>query len=370
VAAAPPASGTPTGTVTVSDGTGTAPCTGSAPNGNCSLTSTTAGTKSIVAIYAGDANFAGGASAPQTHHVNQANTTTSVASSANPSNAGDPVFFTATVAPVFPGDGTPGGTVQFKIDGSNFGGPVPLSGGSAQSQSTSLLTPGPHNVEARYSGSTDFQSSNGQTTQTVNGLFSTSTALSSSQSPSVFGQSVTLTATVTSLLTPNGNVAFFTGSTCGSGTSLGTQSLSSAGAGTATASVNLTSLPVGANQPLVACYPGNGTFGASQGGTTQTVNQANTTTAITSVSPEPSTVGTSIQVFYTVTPTAPGAGTPTGNVTVSDGSGGTCTADATVGSCSFIPASVVPGPITLTATYAGDNDFAGSVSPGFSHTLQ
>src|SRR4029077_6254852 len=255
VAAAPPASGTPTGTVTVSDGTGTAPCTGSAPNGNCSLVSTTAGTKSIVATYAGDANFAGSASAPQTHGVNKANTTTSVVSSSNPSNAGDPVFFTATVAPVLPGDGIPGGTVQFKIDGSNFGGPVPLSGGSAQSQSTSLLTPGSHNVEAQYGGSADFKNSNGQVTQTVNGVFSTSTSLSSSTPSSVLGQLVTLTATVTSLLTPNGNVAFFTGGTCGSGTSLGTQSLSPAGAGTATASVNVSSLPVGATQPLIACYP-------------------------------------------------------------------------------------------------------------------
>jgi hypothetical protein len=369
VAAAPPASGTPTGTVTVSDGTGTAPCTGSAPTGSCVLTSTTAGTKSIVATYAGDANFAGSASAPQTHHVNQANTTTSVASSSNPSNAGDPVFFTATVAPVSPGDGTPGGTVQFKIDGSNFGGPVPLSGGSAQSQSTSLLNPGSHNVEARYSGSTDFQNSNGQVTQTVNGLFSTSTALVSSAPTSVFGQSVTLTATVTSLLTPNGNVAFFTGSTCGSGTSLGTQSLSPSGIGTATAGVNISSLPVGMNQQLVACYVGNGTFGASQGGTTQTVNQANTTTTITSVNPEPSFVGFSMQVFYTVAPESPGAGTPTGNVTVSDGTN-SCIADATAGSCSFTPAALLPGQITLTATYVGDGNFNGSTSPGFSHELQ
>ena len=374
VAAAPPASGTPTGTVTVSDGTGTAPCTGSAPNGNCSLTSTTAGTKSIVATYAGDANFAGSASAPQTHTVNKANTTTTVVSSNSQSNAGDPVFFTATVTAVLPGDGTPGGTVQFKIDGSDFGGPIPLSGGSAQSQSTSLLTPGSHNVGARYSGSTDFQNSNGQITQTVNGVFSTSTALGSSAPTSVFGQSVTLTATVTSLLTPNGNVAFFTGSTCGSGTSLGTQSLSSAGAGTATASVNVSSLTVGVSQPLVACYQGNGTFGASQGGTTQTVNQAATTTQITNDLSAPTTSATPITVNYSVTVNAPGSGTPTGSVTVAldaVGGGENCTGSVAgdgTGSCT-IPAPINPGSRTVTATYSGDSSFAASTSSSVPHTV-
>jgi hypothetical protein len=374
VAAAPPASGTPTGTVTVSDGTGTAPCTGSAPNGSCSLTSTTAGTKSVVATYAGDGNFAGSASAPQTHHVNQANTTTTVASSANPSNAGESVFFTATVVPVGPGSGTPAGTVQFRIDGSDFGGPVPLSGGLAQSQSTSVLTPGSHNVEARYSGSTDYQNSNGQVTQTVNGLFSTNTTLSSSQSPSVFGQQVTLTATVTSLLTPNGNVAFFTGSTCNSGTSLGSQSLQSAGAGTATASVNVSSLTVGVSQPLVACYQGNGTFGASQGGTTQTVNQAATTTQITNDLSASTASATPITVNYSVTVNPPGSGTPTGSVTVAldtGGGGENCTGSVAgdgTGSCT-ISAPINAGARTVTGTYSGDSNFAGSTSSSVPHTV-
>src|SRR5207302_7275394 len=66
--------GTPTGNVTVSDGT--ANCTGTVVAGNCTLTPTSAGAKSLVATYAGDANFAGSTSAGASHTVNAAGTTT------------------------------------------------------------------------------------------------------------------------------------------------------------------------------------------------------------------------------------------------------------------------------------------------------
>ena len=49
-------SGTPTGNVTVTDGS--ASCTGTVAAGSCSLASTTPGTKTITAAYAGDGHFA------------------------------------------------------------------------------------------------------------------------------------------------------------------------------------------------------------------------------------------------------------------------------------------------------------------------
>jgi len=56
--------GTPTGSVTVSDGAGSScPITLSAGSGSCDLTPATAGTKSITAQYMGDANFIGSTSA-------------------------------------------------------------------------------------------------------------------------------------------------------------------------------------------------------------------------------------------------------------------------------------------------------------------
>lgn len=64
--------GTPTGTVTVTDGTSS--CTGTIAAGQCSLTFTTAGAKSLTASYNGDSNFNPSTSAPEPHTVNSPNT--------------------------------------------------------------------------------------------------------------------------------------------------------------------------------------------------------------------------------------------------------------------------------------------------------
>jgi uncharacterized delta-60 repeat protein len=68
--------GTPTGDVTVSDGTDS--CTGSVADGACSLTFTTAGTKTVTAAYAGDENQNPSTSAAIVHTVNDQEAQTSV----------------------------------------------------------------------------------------------------------------------------------------------------------------------------------------------------------------------------------------------------------------------------------------------------
>src|SRR5687768_2780245 len=90
------------------------------------------------------------------------NTTTSLVSDLNPSDFGDTVTFTATVAedPAQPSV-DPTGTVDF-IDTSNGNAivcdNVALSGGAAECQ-TSTLTPGTHNIRADYSGDGNFDPS-------------------------------------------------------------------------------------------------------------------------------------------------------------------------------------------------------------------
>ena len=66
------ASGTPTGDVTVGDGTDS--CTDSVSTGSCTLTFTTAGTKSLTATYVGNENFNGSTSASETHIVDEEQT--------------------------------------------------------------------------------------------------------------------------------------------------------------------------------------------------------------------------------------------------------------------------------------------------------
>src|SRR5204862_7770281 len=56
--------------------------------------------------------------------VSAGNTTPTVSSSVNPSLSGQSVAFTATVASVTVGATNRTGTVQFKIDGVDFGAPV------------------------------------------------------------------------------------------------------------------------------------------------------------------------------------------------------------------------------------------------------
>ncbi len=85
-------------------------------------------------------------------------TTTSVSSSFNPSTYGQSVSFTATVTAT---SGTPTGTVQFVVDGTNFGSPVALASGSATSGSTTTLSAGTHTVTASYSPTGSYQASNG-----------------------------------------------------------------------------------------------------------------------------------------------------------------------------------------------------------------
>ena len=81
-------------------------------------------------------------------------TTTTVSSSQNPSTAGQPVTFTATVAGA---GGPPAGTVTF-FDGVTSLGTVPLSFGSAQ-LTTSALTVGSHSITAQYNGNATFAGS-------------------------------------------------------------------------------------------------------------------------------------------------------------------------------------------------------------------
>ena len=71
------------------------------------------------------------------------NTSTfSIVSSLPTSTFGQTVSFTATVTPPSGGP-SPTGTVQFVVDGTNFGGPVPLVGGSATSAPSETWAPAP-----------------------------------------------------------------------------------------------------------------------------------------------------------------------------------------------------------------------------------
>src|SRR5439155_7905575 len=105
---------------------------------------------SITAVYNGDPNFNTNTSGVVTQTVNQADTTTLVATSVNPSVFGQSVTFTATVAAVLPGGGTPTGSVVF-IDGGTPLATNNLSGGSGTYTNSTLWVTS-YSITAVYNG--------------------------------------------------------------------------------------------------------------------------------------------------------------------------------------------------------------------------
>jgi hypothetical protein len=65
------------------------------------------------------------------------------------------------------GGPTPSGTVQFVVDGTDLGGLITLSGGSATSPSTAFLGAGSHTVVADYSGDSNYSANSESYTQNV-----------------------------------------------------------------------------------------------------------------------------------------------------------------------------------------------------------
>ncbi len=311
----------------------------------------------ITFAYAGDGNF-NAASGASTLTVGQDGTTTSVKSSANPSAYGQSVTFTATVLASAPGGGTPTGTVTF-LDGTVTLGQGTLSGGVATFM-TSLLASGTHTITAGYGGDTDFTASGSASLSQVVGV-GTSTALTSSVNPSVYGQAVTFTATVTQAsgtTKPTGTVTFYDGMAV-----LGTANLSSGKATFKTSTVAVGS------QAITASYGGSGTFAASTSAVlVQTVNQDGTTTAL-STSVDPSVFGQKVTFTATVSAVAPGTGKPSGAVTFLNGSTVLGTGTLSGGKATFSSTTLTPGSYSITASYGGDGNFSGSGTTGLAQTV-
>ncbi len=342
VIALAPSSGTPTGNVTVSDGS--ISCTGTVAAGQCSMTFTSAGARTLTASYAGDGNYDTSDSATEGHAVNMANTTTAITSDTpDPSVVGQSVTVNYTVTPVAPGDGTPTGNVTVSD------GTISCTATVADGQCSLIFnSSGARSLTATYTGDSNFNGGTSATeSHTVNGISTTTSITSDSPDPSVVGQSVTINYSVTAASgTPTGNVTVSDGTI-------------SCTATVAAGQCSLTFTSPGAGN-LTATYAGDSSYsGGSSTSASHTVNAANTTTTITSDSPDPSLVGVSVTVQYNVVVVAPGAGTPTGNVTVSDGVD-SCTGTVSAGQCSITLAT--PGNRSLTTVYVGDGNFSGSTS--------
>jgi hypothetical protein len=201
-------------------------------------------------------------------------------------------------------------------------------------------------------------------------LSPTTAALTASPNPASIGQQVTLTATVApsgsgATGTPSGNITFSV-----NGVRLGSASLNSSGVATLTESSN--GLPIGA-YPLIATYPGSGTFAASTSpALTVTLAKAPTTTGFTA-SPSTVTSGSNVTLSATVSRSAAQVtGTPQGTVTFAVGSYVIATAKLTAGTAQVTASSagIPTGSYPITATYNGDSSDVVSTSSTVTVTVQ
>ena len=171
-----------------------------------------------------------------------------------------------------------------------------------------------HTIEADYLNS-DGNFQNSQNTLTINVDAATSTTVTSSDNPSLYGDTVTFTASVSNTSdnggTPTGTVQFYIGSNA-----LGDPVNLSGGVATIDTSSLSQPLGVGAYQITAVYTPSEDSFFQSSDNDatplTQTV-EAKTSTSVSS-SENPSYYNDNVTFSATVTNTSGNGGTPTGSV--------------------------------------------------------
>jgi len=285
-------------------------------------------------------------------------TTTALAAMPTSSLFGQSVTFTATVTAQAPGSGIPTGTVTFKDGSTILAANVSVDGSGNASFSTAKLTAGSHTITATFTGTGGWVTSISPTLNQVVSKDGTTTVVTSSVNPSVSGQSVTYTATVTAKSPgsgiPVGKVVFKD-----NGNTLATVTLDANGQASYT-----TSFTAG-RYTIVATYNGGANFTTSTSpGYVQVVNKDATAVTVTS-SLNPSVSGQTVVFTATVTAASPGSGIPTGQVVFKDN--GTIVATVTLnakGQATYTT-SFTPGRYRITATYNGSANFMTKTSVGY-----
>jgi ELWxxDGT repeat protein len=293
---------------------------------------------------------------------------TSLASSPNPSTVNQVVTLTATVTPG--GPGAPFGFVDFK-DGATYLSPngVQLDSSGVATLTVSSLSAGAHTITAAYAGGNFAASSvdDSAAPQVVNRISSTTSDVSSSSGASVYGQVVTFSVTVSPStsgpVTPAGVVNFLEGTT-----TLGSGVLT-AGKATFTDAA----LAVGSHT-ITAAYLGDDNFTVSDDKMSltplvKTVKADSTSTAVTSSDAGAAVIGETVTFTARVTQGMPGTIAPIGSVVFTiDGHAGSAISLNSSGQATttlFIASGSAGAKHTVTAAYINsDGSFAGSDNTG------
>jgi len=342
--------GTPTGTVTFLNGTASLGTGTLNSSGVATLALTPPqGVYSITASYAGNINFAPSASSPPVIVNVAATTTTTLSAVPTTLTVGQTLTLTATVKAS--AGITPTGTVTFLNGTASLGTGTLNSSGVA----TLVLTPpvGVYSITASYAGSsTDAASVSSPPIKVTVTLAPTTTTLIAVPTTLNYGQTLTLTATVTASngVAPTGAVTFLNGAA-----TLGTGTLNASGVAT------LVLTPAVDTYSITASYGGSSTDAASVSSPpiTVTVNPAVTTTTLIAT---PTTLYAGRTLTLTATVTAGSGSTPTGTVTFLNGAASLGTGTLNAAGVAALVLTPPLGIYSITAAYGGTTDDAPSVS--------
>lgn len=337
-------------------------CSGCVPTDHSSVSLTrrfSTGTHMLTAVYFGDASDFGSGGGPTTLTVHPASSGTAVASSADPSVHGQTVTFTASVSST--GD-APSGTVQFRIDGVDYGVAVALDAGGHASIAASDLAVGSHDVSASFtSDNPDVESSTGPLLvgilplpQTVTAA-ETATTLTSSANPSEYAAAVTLTATTAAVPPgggrPTGSVQFQDG-----GVDLGPPvTVDPAGEAVMTTA----SLAVGSHSITAAYSSDSPNFQASSATLDQTVGPARTTLDYDGAATADYHDAATLSARLTRTDDGSGVAGKTITFTMGSESCSATTGATGAAACSIVPQEAA-GTYSLSAAFSGDAEYQSS----------
>jgi sugar lactone lactonase YvrE len=263
--------------------------------------------------------------------------------------AGSTVTITGTVSST---SGIPNGTIRF-TEGAIVLATLPLDAAGKASFAYGPMSPGAHTITGSYLGTTVFGKSAGTLAQGARAA--TVTALVSSLPVSTVGQTIKLTATVTSGFgVPAGTVQFFDGgATFGGPVALNAQGQ---------ASVNYWSLQ-GGPHTLSATFAATASFATSSASIQQTVTKLPTVTSV-KITPSPSLLRQSVTITATVTNLGLNI-LPTGVLTMYDTFKGVTSQLAVdvldaKGKFTFSTPNLGVGVHTIAAVYGGDEKYTGS----------
>lgn len=361
--------GTPTGVVTVSDGTQSCQASLSGSNGvaagSCQLTEDSPGSYSLTASYPGDANFSASQTPAATSVTVGTASSSTVITSTTPSPApGQPISTHVTVTGQFTGSGVPAPSGVVTVSDGIQSCQASLSGSNGVAGGSCDLTEaaaGSYSFTASYPGDADFTASQATpvpvTVTSGKTKTHTTTAVQLSAGSVVYGNETSLVVTVSVASqasgTPSGKVRITAGAA-----KLCVIRLSG---GTGSCSPRSPTLLSPGKTSLRATYKGDASFRKSSAGARLKVRRAASQTNLT-LSAASVAYGHEHSLKITVTVAPQYSGTPRGTVIIAVGQTTLCVVRLSHGMASCAPTrkALSPGQRLVVASYQGSANFTPS----------